>query len=168
MQFSEDFIYIGVIILFIIAAAYNRKTFVDHKFEELTKSISKIFDLLVKRQAYIDQVGEISEAVKKVDSLATALYIKESEDSGPISVIKFNWIAQLSEFIIHGERMNMEEISQMAFDLEIYEELKFKTTGEAVRFVLGKMNRERKINDVVEWLKKNRQDIIEDIIKSSI
>lgn len=168
MSFNEDFIYIGIILTFLAVGGYNRKIFVDHKFEELSKSVSKIFDLLIKRQAYVDQIGEISEAVKKVDSLATALYIKESEDSGPISVIKFNWIAQLSEFIIHGERMNMEEISQMAFDLEIYEELKFKTTGEAVRFVLGKMNRERKINKVVEWLKKNREDIIEDIVKSSI
>lgn len=168
MQSNEDLIYIGVIILFILAAAYNRKTFVDYKFDELSRSISEMFAILVKGRSHTDQIGEISEAISKIDSLATALYIKESEDSGPISVIKFNWIAQLSQFIIHGDRMSMDEISQMAFDLEIYEELNFKTKGEAVRFVLGKMNREKKIDKVVDWLKENRKDIIEDIVTSNI
>jgi hypothetical protein len=158
----ENLLYIALSSFFLFAIQYNRRLHVDTQINLIFAKINQLSERVNIAPKNSFEIGQIEESLGDLKGMVTSLYAAQARRSSTRSMINFDFIKALSVLFNQEERVDLEELKQIAFDLNL-PSLDGLRREEAVRVLMTEVRKRKKTLDLMGWVTKNREDIAQDV-----
>jgi hypothetical protein len=146
----------------LFAIQYNRHLHVDTQINLIFAKINQLSERVNVAPKNSFEIGKIEETMDDLKGMVTSLYAAQARSSSPKSMTNFDFIAALSTLFNQEERVDLEEVKQIAFDLKL-PSLDGMKRDEAIRTLMTEVRKRKKTLDLMGWVTQNRDDIARDI-----